>query len=468
MPEIVIIGGGLAGLGTALSLSSVGGYQITVLERDHAPLPDCPDDAFLSWDRPGSPQVRHSHAFLARIRNLLRDRAPDVLAALKAAGAKEFTDPLPSAIIDRAPRSGDEDLAALLCRRTTFEWVLRRAVLSRPGVEFRHGTLVTGLTGCGTHVTGVLLADGTGLPADLVVDASGPRSVLPKWLADIGAPPIPEQSASCGIIYYSRFYRLRPGTGPPGPPVPGGGLGYLSLALMPADNDTFSLTFGVPIGDHELRAVARPAQFELVGRQIPSTRTWLEPGRSEPLTGVQAMGGLVNRKRPLVANGTPIVTGLVSVGDSAVTTNPLYGRGCSLAMAHAYDLADTLATTGLASPCDLALAYDDVTRRVLDPWYTAAVAADQPAAERRTQGDPDAASPGPVFWKGFIAAAQVDPDVYRAFRRLTNVLDPPDAIASNSDILARIANAPAPPTPPPRGPSRDQLVAKLNEGDSSK
>jgi 2-polyprenyl-6-methoxyphenol hydroxylase-like FAD-dependent oxidoreductase len=467
MPEIVIIGGGMAGLGTALALSRAGGYGVTVLERDHAPLPGSPDDAFTSWDRHGAPQVRHSHAFLARIRNLLRDRAPDVLAALMAAGAKEvrFTDPLPPAITDRAPRPGDEDLAALLCRRTTFEWVLRRAVLSQPGVEFRHGTLVTGLTARGTHVTGVLLDDGTELAADLVVDASGPRSALPKWLAGIGTPPVPEQSAKCGIIYYSRFYRLSRGAEPPpGATQPGADLGYLRLSLFPADNGTFSLTYGVPGDDHELRALARPLQFELISRQIPAARPWLEPGRSEPLTGVQAMGGLVNRKRPLVTNGTPVVTGLVSVGDAAVTTNPVYGRGCSLAMAHAYALADTLATTSPASPRDLAVAYDHVTRRDLDPWYTAAVTADK-AADDIAHGRPRDTGPGSIFHKGLLAATQVDPDVYRAFRRLTNLLDLPTAIATSPDILTRIANAPAPPTPPPPGPARHELLAALNEGD---
>ena len=79
--RIVVIGGGVAGLGAAHFLAR-DGHDVTVLERDATPLPATPAEAFAHWDRRGAPQVRHSHAFLARLRNLLRDRAPDLLAAL--------------------------------------------------------------------------------------------------------------------------------------------------------------------------------------------------------------------------------------------------------------------------------------------------------------------------------------------------------------------------------------------------
>ena len=85
----------MAGLGTALALGR-DGHRVTVLERDATPLPEDAEHAFW-WDRRGAPQVRHSHMFLARLRNLLRDRYPDVLEALLAAGATEirFCDALP-------------------------------------------------------------------------------------------------------------------------------------------------------------------------------------------------------------------------------------------------------------------------------------------------------------------------------------------------------------------------------------
>ena len=102
----MVIGAGVAGLGSALALSRAG-HQVTLVERDATPLPADPDAAF-EWDRRGAPQVRHSHALLARLRNLLRDRYPDVLDALLDAGATEmrFADNLPVEITDREPAPG--------------------------------------------------------------------------------------------------------------------------------------------------------------------------------------------------------------------------------------------------------------------------------------------------------------------------------------------------------------------------
>src|SRR5690242_560151 len=164
-------------------------------------MPDSPDAAF-GWKRTGAPQVRHSHAFLARLHNLLRDRAPDVLAALLDAGATEmqFTETLPETLTDRDSRPGDEDLVAIACRRTTFEWVLRRMVLAEPGVELRHGVAASALdatAGSVPRVTGV-----DGIAADLVVDARGPRSSSDDWLAAIGAAPVAEELHESGIVYF--------------------------------------------------------------------------------------------------------------------------------------------------------------------------------------------------------------------------------------------------------------------------
>jgi 2-polyprenyl-6-methoxyphenol hydroxylase-like FAD-dependent oxidoreductase len=85
-PERVeILGGGMAGLAVALLLEHRG-YPITIVERDEAPPQIDPSQAFVAWKRPGVPQLRHTHAFLARSQSILRRNRPDLLAELERAG----------------------------------------------------------------------------------------------------------------------------------------------------------------------------------------------------------------------------------------------------------------------------------------------------------------------------------------------------------------------------------------------
>ncbi|HQZ37330.1 MAG TPA: FAD-dependent oxidoreductase, partial [Ilumatobacteraceae bacterium] len=213
--RVVVVGGGVAGLGSALVLARHG-HEVTVVERDDTPMPSSADEAF-DWDRRGAPQVRHSHAFLAKLVGLLRRDYPDVYAELLAQGATEmrFGEDLPPTIVDFQRLAEDDELVMLACRRTTFEWVVRGAALAEGHVTFRTGVGVDGLlAGPGAdgsavpHIVGVRLADGTTIDADLTVVAAGRRSALSEWLAAVGSQPVAEEVDDTGIVYFSRFYRL--------------------------------------------------------------------------------------------------------------------------------------------------------------------------------------------------------------------------------------------------------------------
>ena len=138
--DIAVVGGGMAGTLAALVLAR-DGHRVTVYERDDTDLPDTADEAFDDWDRRGAPHARQSHAILARLRRILRERAPDVLDELLAQGATELSVEriLPPDIADREPRPGDDDLVLLCCRRLTIEWVLRRAVTAEAGAKPARG-----------------------------------------------------------------------------------------------------------------------------------------------------------------------------------------------------------------------------------------------------------------------------------------------------------------------------------------
>ena len=87
--SVLIIGGGICGLGTALLLAR-DGHDVTLLERDAAPPPDSADDAWVSWPRKGVAQFRQPHNFMPGLRLLLEAELPDVQEALARAGASRF------------------------------------------------------------------------------------------------------------------------------------------------------------------------------------------------------------------------------------------------------------------------------------------------------------------------------------------------------------------------------------------
>jgi 2-polyprenyl-6-methoxyphenol hydroxylase-like FAD-dependent oxidoreductase len=468
MARILVVGGGVAGLASALALSQRG-HEVRLVERDPTPLPATPVEAFERWERHGAPQVWHSHAFLARLRNLLVAQAPEVLAALHEHGAYDlrFADYLPPTIVDRTPDPADEELTLFACRRVTFEWVLRRQVLARAGVSWRCGVDVQGLTAerdAATglpRVTGVQVRSEQGAErwdADLVVDASGRRSRAVPWLAALGAGPVEEESEECGIFYCSRFYRLRPGASPPANQgVVGADLGYMKFGIFPGDGGIFSITLAASVDDDPMRALLHEGPFEAAAGALPPTREWIDPARSEPVSGVRAMAKLRNRRRRFVRDGEPLALGLHVVGDAAVCTNPLYGRGCSLAFVHAFALADVLREHG-GDARAAALAFDQATRRELGPWYKAARDQDREAKEiaaEQARGVSAsaalAAAPGQavdpkafvrsVFRDGLIPALRSDIHVVRAFMRVFNLLAPPDAMMNDAALIGRVLAA---------------------------
>ena len=448
-----MVGGGVAGLGGALALARRG-HTVTVFERDDTPMPHSADEAF-DWDRRGAPQVRHSHAFLARLVGLLKSDYPDIYQQLLDEGATEmrFGDDLPATITNFEREPSDDELNMLACRRTTFEWVLRRAALADGRVEFRTGVAVTGLMSEAgptvPRVIGVRLADGGESACDLVVVAAGRRSALPEWLAAIGCAPVVEEVEDTGIVYFSRFYRLRDGaTKPPRTGPIGGDLGYLKYGVFVGDNRTFSVTLATPTADQELRKkLMEPTTFDSCARQLVATAPWLD-GRALPITeSVHAMAGLVNLWRPYVIDGRPIANGFIPIGDAVLCTNPLYGRGCSTAFWGAHLMVAAIDD----HPGDhegMMLAYDSALRAQIHPWYRASV--EQDAEARRVAAallageDPDGDTSDQrtfmraVFRDGLLPALRRDAVVLRAFFRSLNLLTAPDAMVKDPDVGARV------------------------------
>ncbi|MGW2331087.1 LysR substrate-binding domain-containing protein [Streptomyces sp. NPDC001700] len=490
MTHAVVIGGSISGCAAALALSDLG-YDVTVLEKDPGPLPADPDEAHHGWDRPGVPQGLQSHAFTSRGVNLLADRAPDIYAALIDAGAKALrlggsmprpsgadTDAGTDAVTDAgAEKLRDDELTVLACRRRTFELVLRRETARRPGITLRTGVAVQGLVltdGSGDaprRVTGVRTGTGAPLPAGLVIDATGRRSLSGTWLAKEGVPQPEDVVHRSRMTAYARFYRLRTDEfpGPLNRDNAAGAVwdGYAAF-LHPGDNNTFSITYGVLPDDEALRALREDSVFHAAAAANPFFQPWLEPGVAEPISGVRVMPSPDNVLRGAAVDpGQQPVHGLFRVGDAACVTNPLYGRGVALGLSHAYALADVLGRypeVGEEQSREAAVAAEAHFR----PWFAQSVRTDAERLalwNRAVHGiTPPETEPGGLTLAQVSAAATRDPVVWRHLARLQMSLPPTESSLTPADLRLRVLRACEELGPlRPLGPYRAQLLATIAE-----
>lgn len=452
-PRVLVVGSGLAGLATALFLARRG-QPVDLVEQDRSPIPTGVRAAG-GWLRTAVPQGAHSHTFLARSRQLLAAEAPDVLAALRAAGVRELPlRPPPTMIYEPAPVP---DLVALAARRPVVEWVLRCAAEREPEVRVHAGTEVTGLVESGGVLTGVHV-DGGVVDADLVVDAAGANSPVPGWLAAKGRP-VPERSSPCGLTFYTRFWVLHrsadPGVLDRGHCAGGTFDGY-SCSVFPADNGTFSVTFAARSDDLALGALGDEAGFDAAAARIPSIAAWTDGAVAVPISGVSVLAGPDNRLRVLAPSGVPVLPGLLAVGDAGATTDAALHRGATLGLESALACARALVEHGTDAMAATAAA-DAAQQAVLGPWFEDSVT--QSAA--RWASRPTVTAADPVSHADAALAAEREPEVWAEFTALTHLLRTPDQVLSRPEIVRQVRAVlddgwrPG----PVEAPQRDELAA---------
>ena len=233
-------------------------------------------------------------------------------------------------------RDDDARFALLTGRRPVVEAAIGRVTARTPGVDVRRGVAVKGLlTGDDQvegvrHVVGVVTEDGDEVRADLVVDAGGRRSALPRLLADIGARPPVEEVEDSGFVYYGRHFCSADGSVPPAFGANLMPYDSVSILTLPADNGTWGVGLVSSAGDAALRAARDPDVWTRVIASYPLVAHWLD---GEPITGVDVMAKIEDRHRSFVVDGVPVATGVVALGDSWACTNPSVGRGASIGAA---------------------------------------------------------------------------------------------------------------------------------------
>jgi len=469
--DVVVLGAGLAGLSASLAFAR-SGRRVLVLERDGPGVAGDADRLFEGWERPGISHFRQPHNFLALARQVLLTRARDVLDAVLALGARENHQ---YELLPGPARPDDEAFVSLCARRPMFEYALRQAVELEDNLTIKTSTRVVGLlsasarTNAALRVCGVRASDGREIHADLVVDALGRTSALGSWLKGLGAGPMLERRSECGLIYYSRHFRLRDGVEMPRSPFllggPRGEIGYLAFAVFVEDDRTFALILSIPPWDRELRALKSEHAYMTAALSVPLVVPWVHPDQSEPITPVLPMGSLQNLHRSLTVGGEPIAVGVQPIGDALCHTNPTFAYGAALSIKHGFTLADVARSA--EDPRARALEFNDAVGADAAARFDAVSAEDRDRlrlwhGEPIDVRDPDDSMALFLRMTAYAAAAK-DPDLFRAVARRVNMLDPPDTLEHDATMIGRaqqIAQDSGPPQP--GGPTRAQLLEAID------
>jgi 2-polyprenyl-6-methoxyphenol hydroxylase-like FAD-dependent oxidoreductase len=463
--DIVVAGGGICGLAATLMLAR-DGHDVTLVDRDPGPVPPSVEAAWEHWGRRSVAQFRMAHLMLARGTHVLRTHLPDVVSALDRHGALHWN--IVDVVSQRgggAPRQpGDERFDMVTGRRSTVEWVLATTVEAEPRVTVRRGAVIDGLeTGPSSangvpHVSGVRLAGGEVLGADVVVDATGRRSPTMQWLAPLGGPPPAEHAEDSGFAYYGRFYRSADGSVPAVLAPPLSPVGSMSVLTIPSDNGTWSVTLYAAAEDAPLRRFRDPDVFERVVRACPAHAHWLD---GEPIGDVTSMAGVTDRRRSFVVDGRPVATGLLPVADAWACTNPSVGRGMSLGLSHVALLRDAV-RQHLDDPAALATAFAAVTHEQMEPWHAATCQADRArVTEMRAIVAGREPEPDPTLAIGAAlgAAAMADPVALRSLAEIQGCHALPAEVFSRPGMLEHVlAVAREHPAAPIPGPDRARLL----------
>lgn len=484
---VLVIGAGIGGLCTALMLAPTG-REITVLERDGPIGNDDPDELFREWRRTGVGHLRQSHAFLARLRSIMKAEHPQLLEELKAMGVRELTfDMMLTASQQKRYRPAPEDheMTFVTSRRTTLELAMRRYVERLGNVKIRSGFLVRRLL-TEKLPEGVIGVKGVAgqhdgadaeLHADIIIDASGKSGFTFDQLLEEGAK-VHEEKEDAGILYFTRHYRLKPGQPEPdrneNPPA-SGDLGYLKYGVFPGDNGNFSITIALPEVELELRkSILDPEIFHRITLQLPGLVPWTNETRSEPTSKVFGMGDLVSRWRDMVVEGKPATRGYFALGDTLIRTNPLYGRGCSFAAVGAQVLRQVLDET--RDMDSRAITYHERLTAELRPFYLTQRRQDRSAIKRAKETLTPGFRPGfkaklmtSFLDDGVRIALRSDVRLLREAMRGFHMLDHPDKWLAKPRNLAtvlyywvrgkRLNAAAYPPSP---GPDRQALMQALD------
>ena len=415
----VVVGGSMAGLVAARVLADAF-ERVTVIERD----------AFPDEPRPrrGVPQGNHVHALLEAGRDTLEDLFPGYSDDLVSAGAMDIDLSTDFNFYDEGDfvASGSHHVSMYCATRPLIEYVTWRRLAAIDGVALRDECHLTEylMDDTGTTVVGVTVRDETGtteeVEADLVVDCTGRTSSTPEWLADHGYRRPPRDEVEIDLVY-STILVERPPTDMrafhvmPCPPR------ARSTVTLPIEDDRWVVTLSGLHGDHPpadldgMLEFAKSLPVDAVARIIEDHEIVSD--------GVEQYPFPANlRRRYWELERFP--DGLVVLGDTIASFNPIYGQGMSVAALEGLQLHHALAAGGRD---DLAVRFFDRVESVVDNAWNVSVGSDF-RFEETTGPKPPGTDILNRYLSRMTRKAHEDGTLADAYSRVVTMEEPPTSL----------------------------------------
>jgi 2-polyprenyl-6-methoxyphenol hydroxylase-like FAD-dependent oxidoreductase len=408
--------------------------HVTLIDRDTKPSTPAP--------RKGIPQGNHVHNLLLRGMRILEAFFPGFIEEATAAGApmvdvgREFLWYQHFGWKLHVPGHYD----CLFMSRPLLEAILDRRVQALPNVVLRDRTAVrTFRLGSNGVVSGVSLDDGTELEADLLVDATGRGSQLPKWLQRVGYPAVSEARVKIDLGYASRRFRRQPG-------VPDGGTSigdrWLATAVIPTapqtrgaaafpiEGDEWLVTLLGWVRDHP---PADEEGFRDFAKSLPMSVVYETIIRTEPTSDIVLHRFPSNFRRYYERATLP--RRLLVVGDSVCSFNPGFGQGMTVAAMQVEAVAHELGEASESLDDALRRAQKKIGRIVDIPWD---VVVNEDLRHEATVGERNLRN-RMIQWysTGLMRGANRDAKLAATFMDLAHFTCSPN-IVLRPDIAARI------------------------------